>query len=315
MFKPKKASGLSHVFSSAMMSAGLLLSAQPSRAQDAAPSPPPEPVPASQSDWNNNTLPRTQVQSTGGLNDRIDDYFARKPTVYVTRENFWISTPSRFDVTLLPLDQTGVLSVTREYLEMKPLKKEWYGRASGVEYGVQFNIGAGSTASTQVSSDWTYRGGFNLGYFENPVERVNGRYMRDNDGNARAGAFVEGVKNVHIGSLPASLIVGTSVGRVSGPQIGHGSDARVYTEVNFPSLFNSKAGRNGANEYGLGNFSGVVRTYAGTQNYGVEAGFYYNDLNSDGNGINLSIGPEVRYDRENGTSFRLRLKVSPGKFW
>ncbi len=314
MFKPKKASGLSHVFSSAMMSAGLMLSAQPSRAQEA-PSAPPEPVPAAQPDWNNAAPSHTKAQSTGGLNDRIDDYFARKPTVYVTRENLWISTPSRYDVKMLPLEQTGVLSVTREYLELKPLKKEWYGRANGIEYGVQFNIGAGSSTSTQVSSDWTYRGGFNLGYFDNPVEKVNGRYTRDSEGNARAGAFVEGVKNVHIGSLPASLIVGTSVGRVSGPEIGRGSDARVYSEINFPSLFNGKAGRNGANEYGLGNFSGVVRTYAGTQNYGVEAGFYFNNLKDDGSRINLSIGPEVRYDKEKGTSFRMRVKISPNKFW
>lgn len=305
MFSPKKASGLSQVFSSAMMSAGLFFSAQPSRAQEAPP-PPPEPVPSAQPNWGLDDGVK-RLGDTGGLNDRIDNYFAHKPVIYVSKENFWIAPAARYDVTLLPLDKTGVLDVTREYVEMKPLRKEWYGRATGVEYGVQFNIGAAS----KTGNDWTYRGGFNLGYYENPIERENGRYTRDTTGNTRAGAFVEGVKNVHVGSIPASLIVGTSAGRVSGPEIGRGSDARVYTEVNFPNLFNRKS----AGEYSLGKFSGVVRGYAGTQNSGVEAGIYYNDLKDDGKGINMSLGPEIRHDKEHGTSFRFRFKFSPKKFW
>ena len=305
MFKPKKVSGLTQTFSSAMMSAGLFFSAQPSRAQEAPP-PPPEPVPTAQPNWNDDgSLPKHA--EVGGLNDRIDNYFAHKPVIYVSKDNFWIAPAARYDVTLLPLEKTGVLDVTREYVEMKPLKKEWYGRASGVEYGVQFNIGAASKSG----NEWTYRGGFNLGYYDSPIERVNGRFVRDNEGNARAGAFVEGVKNVHVGSLPASLVIGSSVGRVSGPEIGRGSDARVYSEVNFPNLFNSSS----TGEYSLGKFSGVVRGYAGTQNSGVEAGIYYNDLKDDGKGINMSLGPEIRHDKERGTTFRFRFKFSPKKFW
>ncbi|HYD17215.1 MAG TPA: hypothetical protein VEF76_01895 [Patescibacteria group bacterium] len=306
MFEPKKAGGLSKIFKSAMMSAGLLISAQPVLAQEAGPTPLPEPTPKGSTGWDD--LGARGVSNSGGLNDRIDDYFAHKPTISITRESVWISPAARYDVKLLPLDNTP-LTVTREYIEMKPMRKEWYGRAQGIEYGVQFNIG--NSSSTAATGDWTYRGGFNLGYYDSPIERHGNRYTRESGGNSRVGVFAEGVKNVHVGSLPAALILGTSFNREAGNDVVNRNDARVYSEVNFPNLFDSKDG----NEYGLGKFSGVVRSYAGTETYGAEAGLYYNNLKDDGKGINLSVGPEIRYDKERGTSFRVRFKFSPQKFW
>ena len=86
-------------------------------------------------------------------------------------------------------------------------------------------------------------------------------------------------------------------------------NARLYQQINFPSLFSSKTADNNG---GIGRYSGAVQTYVGDNGaYGAKIGIYYNNLKSEGMGVNFSVGPEVHYDKESGASFRLRVRASP----
>jgi len=261
------------------------------------------------SDYNNilrNYRPRTQ-----NMEENVNDFFQRKPKVRVTRESLFIGAPTRYDIPLLPVN-AGFMTVTRQYIELKPLRKEWYGHVSGIEYGFRADLGQGSYSIGDT--DWNISTGATIGYYDSPEEEddKDSYYTRDKDhGNNRAFVFVEGQSDLTIGNIAANVIIGTSFNRISGPDIGKSNDARVYTRLEFPSLFRGER----LNKTGLpGHFSGMVSAYGGTESYGARLGIYFNDLKAEGRGINYSFGPELRYDNHEGTSVRLRVRVAP-KFW
>ncbi len=253
-----------------------------------------------------------KAKDTRGVNERVDDFFAEKYSVKVTRDSIWIAPPQRYEVRLMPLPENGLLNVTYEYLELKPLKKEWYGQARGIEYGIQAHIGKGSY--TIGNAEWDFRTGANLGYYEVPLDykREDGKASRYPESNSRAGIFIEGSRGLTLGGNHANLITGVSYSRTGGPDVGNGSDARVYTQLDLPALF-SKASTPG-DSASVGTFSGTVRAYAGTRTYGGELGIYFNNLKSDGKGVNYSAGPEIRYDKQGGVHYGFKFRVAP-KFW
>lgn len=244
--------------------------------------------------------PTAQVETatdSRGINDKVDDYFAHKFSVRASRDSFYITGPERFDVRLFP--SNSVIDVTREYLEVKPLRKEWYGHSSGIAYGMQANIGQGSY--TIGGQEWNLRTGFNLAFYNSPDHRAQ-------DSNSRAGAYVEGVRPVTVAGNGAYLITGVSYSSNSGPDVGNDHGARVYTQLDMPAVFSA------ARNDGIGKFSATFKAYAGTDTSGTELGVYYNDLKSDGKGMNFSVGPEFRYDHRDGVTYRFRVRVAP-KFW
>ena len=263
-----------------------------------------------------NNILRDHRSPTHNMEDNVNDFFQRKPKVRVTRESLFIGPATRYDIPLLPVD-AGFMTVTRQYIELKPLRKEWYGHVSGIEYGFRADLGQGSYSLG--GADWNFSTGATLGYYDSLRHDYHDeedydaqKYTRDkNQGNNRAYVFVEGQSDLYIGNLAANVIIGTSFNRVSGPDIGHANDARIYTRLEFPSLF---GGENQGHSGLPGKFSGMISAYGGTESYGARLGIYFNDLKNEGKGINYSFGPEVRYDNENGASVRLRVRIAP-KFW
>lgn len=300
---------LSAMFSSAILS-GLALFQGTAYAQEKAPEKAPEaPPPATDTTWEQKSWeqPRSAPADRRGIDEKVDDFFAHKYSVHTTSKSIWIAPPQRFDIRLAPLPSDGLLQVTREYIELKPLRKEWYGRATGIEYGLTANIGNGYDIG---GVDWDFRTGMNLGYYPSP-EREGKKRLEVHE-NSRASVFVEGSRNFSFGDSTAYLITGVSFNRVSGNEIGRGTDTRVYTQMDFPALF-SKPSVSG-DSTSLGTFSGTVKGYAGTQTSGAQIGIYFNNLKSDGKGVNFSAGPEVHYDKRDGVSYRFKVRVSP-KFW
>lgn len=244
------------------------------------------------------------------MEDNVNDFFQRKPKVRVTRESLFIGMPTRYDIPLLPTD-AGFMTITRQYIELKPLRKEWYGHISGIEYGFRADLGRESYSIG--GADWNFSTGATLGYYDSPAdEDGDGYYTRNRDhGNNRAFAFVEGQSDLTIGNLAANMIIGTSFNRLSGPDMEDKSDARLYTRIEFPSLFSGALQNNSGMP---GRFSGMVSVYGGTESYGAQLGLYFNDLKAEGKGVNYSFGPELRYDNERGASVRFRVRIAP-KFW
>ncbi len=248
-------------------------------------------------------LPARSVQDRRGIEERTDDFFATRYRVAVTRESIWIGTPQRFNVDLLNLPDNNILRPTRQYMEVRPLRKEWNGNASGVAVGIDFDLGRQSGYQI-AGGTWHLRGGAYIGSFQSPYVKGEGR-ARNND---VINGFVEGSRAVTIVGAPARLIVGASFNRAAGPEIDRARDVRLYQQVNFPALFGSEAG----NTTGIGRFSGAVQTYVGDRGvYGGKVGVYYNNMTSEGRGLNFSIGPEVHYDNDRGASFRLRVRATP----
>lgn len=239
-----------------------------------------------------------------GVEERTDDFFSTRYKVYATKESIWIGMPQRYNVDILALPDNDVIRMTRQYLEVRPLRKEWYGNASGVGIGLDYDLGRPGGYDLGGGT-WHLRGGTFIGSFESPYIKGEGR-ARNNDVFS---TFVEGSRSVSFGATEANLIVGASFNRAAGPHIDRASDARLYQQINFPSLFSSKTGDNNG---GIGRYSGAVQTYVGDNGaYGGKIGIYYNNLKSEGSGVNFSIGPEVHYDKERGASFRLRVRASP----
>jgi len=298
----KPVNRLTKIFSSVIMS-GLALFSSHSWASGAPEEQgPPEPQRVTQvEDYRPIGRADLPPRDTRRLEEREDDIFGRKFSVHATKENIWIAPPQRYDFMLMPVPQNGALTVTREYLEIKPLKKEWYGHASGIEYGFDANIGPGSRSGT---TEWDFRTGLKLGYYHGEQGE------RSNDNNSRVSAFVEGARPLTIGGSSAYIVTGVSFNSVSGPDVGKGKETRVYTEVDFPALFGKPQSDNSA----FGKFSATVKAYAGTQTYGGQLGIYFNDLKSDGKGLNYSAGPEIRYDKDGGVTYRFKFRVAP-KFW
>jgi hypothetical protein len=233
------------------------------------------------------------------LDQQADDFFDRKFKVYVTRENIFIGQPARHDFPLIDLPDDSGVSITRQYLDLKPMRKEWYGRASGVGYGIDLAVHRPVTA---LGAEWHMGGGMYIGAFDSPYRHET----RDNSRNN-----VEGSTEVRFGNTRGNMVLGVSYGNRHGPDIDNREEgARLYQQIDFPALFNSKAG----DTAGIGRFSGMVKTYVGTDSSGAEAGIYFNDLKNSGKGVNYSIGPEVRYDTERGTSVRLRVRIAPKWF-
>lgn len=304
----KYVSRLTKAFSSIVMS-GLALVSSHSWAQDANPeesadnAPPPTPLVES---TNSYAPPSSQGPDTRRIDEKEDDVFSRRYKVHVSRENLWVSPPQRYDATLLPLPKDGLLDVTREYIEFRPLKKEWYGRSTGIEYGIRANINTSSP-------EWDFRTGLTFGYYHGrpEEEKEQGRW-EGRDHNTRTHFYVEGARSVTLGDTSANLIAGVSFNRVSGPDIGNEEGTRVYTQMDFPALFSKPSNPN--DSFSLGAFSGTVQAYAGTDTYGGKLGVYFNNLKDDGKGVNFSAGPEVRYDQRGGVSFHFKVRVAP-KFW
>lgn len=305
---------LSAIFSSAILS-GLALFQGTAYAQEQGPEKPPEaPPPATdktweQKDWERQSWdqPSKKAADRRGIDEKVEDFFAHKYSVHTSKDGIWIAPPQRFDIRLAPLPSDGLFQVTREYIELKPLRKEWYGRATGIEYGLAANIGNGYEIG---NVHWDFRTGLNLGYYPGPTHE--GKTRIESHENSRAGAFVEGSRSFSFGESTANLITGLSFSRVSGHDIGRGTDARVYTQMDFPALF-SKPSVSG-DSTSLGTFSGTIKGYAGTQTSGAQIGIYFNNLKSDGKGVNFSAGPEVHYDKRDGVSYRFKVRVSP-KIW
>lgn len=257
-----------------------------------------------------NNILRDHRSRSRNMEEDVNDFFQRKPKVHVTRESLFIGAPTRYDIPLLPTD-AGFMTITRQYIELKPLRKEWYGHISGIEYGFRADLGQESYSIG--GADWNFSTGATIGYYDSPEDHDgDGYYTRNREhGNNRAFAFVEGQSDLTIGKFAANMIIGTSFNRLSGPDLDDTSDLRLYTRIEFPSLFGDRT-QTGS---GLpGRFSGMVSAYGGTESYGARLGIYFNDLKAEGKGINYSFGPEIRYDNERGTSVRLRVRVAP-KFW
>lgn len=238
-----------------------------------------------------------------GVEERTDDFFSTRYKVYATKESVWIGMPQRYNVDLFGLPDNDVIRMTRQYMELRPLRKEWYGNATGVGIGLDYDLGRPGGYDFGGGT-WYLRGGSFVGSFESPYIKGEGR-ARNND---VFNTFVEGSRSVNFANTEANLILGASFNRASGPHIDRASDTRLYQQINFPALFGSADAGNG----GIGRYSGAVQTYVGDGGtYGGKVGVYYNSLKSEGMGVNFSIGPEVHYDKERGTSFRLRLRASP----
>lgn len=249
------------------------------------------------------TLPTRAAQDRRGIDERTDDFFATRYRVAVTRDSIWVGTPQRFNVDLLNLPDNDILRPTRQYMEVRPLRKEWNGNASGVAVGMDFDLGSRSGYKI-AGGTWHLRGGAYLGSFQSPYVKGEGR-ARNND---VLNGFVEGSRAVTIAGAPANLIVGASFNRAAGPEIDRARDVRLYQQANFPALFGSDTG----DRTGIGRFSGAVQTYVGDRGaYGGKVGVYYNNMKSEGRGLNFSIGPEVHYDNDRGASFRLRVRATP----
>jgi hypothetical protein len=248
----------------------------------------------------------TSVQKADrrGVEERTDDFFSTRYKVYATKESIWIGMPQRYNVDILSRPDNDVIRMTRQYMELRPLRKEWYGNATGVGVGLDYDLGRAGGYDLGGGT-WHLRGGTFIGSFESPYIKGEGRARHNDVFNT----FVEGSRSVSFGKTEANLIVGASFNRAAGPHIDRASDARLYQQINFPTLFGSAAGDNGG---GIGRYSGAVQTYVGDGGaYGGKIGIYYNSLKSEGMGINFSIGPEVHYDKERGASFRLRVRASP----
>lgn len=239
------------------------------------------------------------------LDQRTDDFFDQKLKVYATKESIFIGQASRHDFPLISLPEDSGVTITRQYLDIKPMRKQWYGQASGVGYGIDVAMNAPVTA---LGTDWHLGSGMYIGAFKSPD-----RYeTRDNRNNNVFSTYVEGATDVKIGSLKGNMVLGVSYGRREGPDIEHREEgARLYQQIDFPSLFNGAAS---SDNYNIGRFSGMAKTYVGTDSSGAEVGIYFNDLKGDGKGINYSVGPEVRYDTDRGASVRLRIRIAPKWF-
>lgn len=248
-----------------------------------------------------NTTPR---RDTRRLDEREEDMFSRKYSVRATRNSLWIGTPERFDIPLLPIPDGGFINITQEYIQIKPMEKEWYGLASGIEYNVEATLGDGGV--TIRGSEWDFRTGLHLGQYDSPKR---GEF----DHNSRTRFYVEGAHSMTFGdTTAANLVAGVSFNRVSGPDVVSAEGTRVYAQLDFPALFSEAI--NPANPYSLGDYSATVQAYAGTDTSGVKLGIYFNDFKESGNGLNFSAGPEIRYDQREGTSFHFKFRVSP-KLW
>lgn len=283
-------SSLKAAFSAALL-AGVALPMQ-ALAQDTAQDNAPASVPTS-------PIESQTAPDRRGQDEKTDDFFAQKFKVYATKESIFIGQPQRHDFPLINLPENGAVTITHQYLDIRPLKKEWYGRATGVGYGIDLDIGNGVQIG---NAEWFLRSGLYIGNFESPDRATR----RDNN---VLNASLEGSRDVTIGKTPANLIVGLSFNRVTGPDIDRpGSNAQIYQQLDFPALFN--AGTAGGKS-GLGRFSGTVRTYAGNRSQGAEIGIYVNDFSNDGYGVNYSIGPEVGYDTEKGASVSIRFRIAP----
>lgn len=239
------------------------------------------------------------------LDQKTDDFFDQKFKVYATKENIFIGQPPRHDFPLINLPDDSGVTITRQYLDIKPLRKEWYGRASGVGYGIDLAV---STPMTALGTDWHMGSGMYIGAFDSP-DRFE---TRDNRRNNVFNAYVEGATDVQFGKTHGNMVIGISYGSRQGPDIENREEgARLYQQIDFPSLFNGAAANN---NYDIGRFSGMVKTYVGTDSSGAEIGLYFNDLKAEGKGVNYSVGPEVRYDTERGASVRLRVRIAPKWF-
>jgi len=259
-------------------------------------------------EWDN--LPGAAYVQSGTTADRrrldqkTDDFFDQKLKVYATKESIFIGQPPRHDFPLISLPDDSGATITRQYLDIKPLRKEWYGRATGVGYGIDLAV---NTPLTALGKDWHMGSGMYIGAFDSPDRRET----RDNSRNNVFNAYVEGATDVQFGKTRANMVIGVSYGSRSGPDIEHREEgARLYQQIDFPSLFNGAA----TDGNGIGRFSGMVKTYVGSDSSGAEAGIYFNDLKGDGKGVNYSIGPEVRYDTDRGASVRLRVRIAPKWF-
>lgn len=246
------------------------------------------------------TTPR---RDTRRLEDREEDMFSRKYTVRGTRDNIWIGSPERFDIPLLPVPDGGFINITQEYVQIRPMEKEWYGLASGIEYNVEATLG--ESGVTIGGKEWDFRTGLHLGQYDSPRRG-------ELDHNSRTRFYFEGAHSLTLADTAANLVAGVSFNRVSGPDVVNAEGARVYAQLDFPALFNDAV--NPANPYSLGDYSATVQGYAGTDTYGVKLGVYYNDFKDNGGSVNFSVGPEIRYDEREGTSFHFKVRVAP-KFW
>lgn len=242
-----------------------------------------------------------------GLDERTDDFFATRYKVSLTRESIWIGTPQRYNVDMLSIPDNDVIRFTRQYLEVRPLRKEWNGNATGVGIGFDYDLGRAGGYDLG-STTWHVRGGTFVGSFESPYVKGEGRERNNNVFNT----FVEGASSVNIGKTPANLIVGASFNHAAGPHIERANDFRLYQQLNFPALFGSSTGDAAGS---IGRYSGAVQTFVGDNgSYGGKIGVYYNNLKSEGTGISFSVGPEVHYDSREGASFRLRVRATPRFF-
>lgn len=284
--------------------------AQEAAPAGAAPDAQPETLPDTLPNLSGDTLDmssRAAKVDRRGIEERTDDFFATRYKISATRESIWIGTPQRYNVDMLSLPDNDVIRFTRQYIEMRPLRKEWNGNASGVGIGFDYDLGRPGGYDLG-SGTWHFRGGSFVGSFESPYVKGEGR-ARNND---VFNTFVEGSRNVSFGKTEANLIVGTSFNHAAGPHVERANDFRVYQQLNFPALFGSRgADANGT----IGRYSGAIQTFVGDNgNYGGKIGVYYNNLKSEGMGFSFSIGPEVHYDHKEGTSFRLRIRATPRFF-
>lgn len=238
------------------------------------------------------------------LDQKTDDFFDQKFKVYATKESIFIGQPPRHDFPLINLPDDSGVTITRQYLDIKPMRKEWYGRATGVGYGIDLAV---NTPMMALGKDWHMGSGMYIGAFDSPDRHET----RDSRRNNVFNAYVEGATDVQFGKTRANMVIGVSYGSRQGPDIEHREEgARLYQQLDFPSLFNGAA----SDSYSIGRFSGMVKTYVGSDSSGAEAGIYFNDLKGDGKGVNYSIGPEVRYDTDRGASVRLRVRIAPKWF-
>lgn len=293
-------SRLKAVFASAVLGTGAL--PMLAAAQDVDPADVQQPVPA--------VAPVTPQEKSAApdrrrMDQKTDDFFDQKFKVYATKESIFIGQPARQDFPLLNLPDDSGITITRQYLDIKPMRKEWYGHASGVGYGLDLALDAPLNIG---STDWHLASGMYIAAFDSPDRFEN----RDTRRNNVMNAYVEGATDVRFGKLAGNMVLGVSYGKRHGPDIDNGGeDIRLYQQIDFPSLFGGAAS---SNNYNIGRFSGMVKTHVGTESYGATVGVYFNDLKGEGKGVNFSFGPEVRYDSNEGASVRLRVRVAPKFF-
>lgn len=131
---------LKAAFSAAVL--GLTAMSGAAYAQEAAPAP--DTQPDTLPDLSGDTLDisnRAAKVDRRGLEERTDDFFATRYKISATRESIWIGTPQRYNVDMLSLPDNDVIRFTRQYIEMRPLRKEWNGNASGVGIGFDYDLG------------------------------------------------------------------------------------------------------------------------------------------------------------------------------